>query len=401
MDFDEKEQDKEQEQEQKEEVKISKNMNQKVKIGLIVLLILVSMIGGYFIINKINLLVVAKKNQNIGMTDPINIDQNQKSPDTKLNPDTSKIIDPNNNQVPAGKIIYKIGSVNITDKQLEIEMAKITPVDFEQRMKGASENDQKVYRSQIREDALKNLVDQIYFNLYLQEQKINITQNDIAQTEKDMTEMMKSAHEQQNPGVPFDLEQRLKQFNISRDLFMEDVKNQTIYRLATASIINKITATAEEAKEFFKKHPELYNEPAKADLKNILLSSEQDADVVIKELNQGADFAELAKLKSQDPQAKTNGGALGWIYNDRTRVPEEILRVIFDPQVKLNTPLKIQLETQWYVMLVTSIQKEIVKSYEDMKEKALYDTKQDKQSIAIQKLIKELETKYGKPIPQK
>jgi peptidyl-prolyl cis-trans isomerase D len=129
--------------------------------------------------------------------------------------------------------------------------------------------------------------------------------------------------------------------------------------------------------------------------------SETDADTVIKELNAGADFTSLAKLKSKDPQVNTNGGSLGWIENDKTRVPVEILNVIFNPSTRINTPLKIKVENQWYVMIVNSYQTEVIKTYTELADKAMFDTKDEKRVKALEVFLKVLEGKFGKPIPQK
>lgn len=371
-----------------------KEIVKKTRLGLMVIIVVLSMVIGYFVINKIKLMVDSKKTPVVVVTDPNKIDPT-KNP---LDPNTT--VEPTKDPVPTGKVLYKIGSDTITDTDLAKELSKIKPPDFEERMKGAPEKDQKVYRSQMEADALRNLVNQIYLRLYLKDQKINITDADLAQTKKELTEMMQKIHDQQNTGRPFNLEERLRQYNITNEMFLEDIKNQTIYRIATKPTLESINATESEAKDFFVKHPELYNTPAKADLKHILLTSEADADIVINELKGGADFTTLAKTKSQDPQAQTNGGALGWIENDKNRVPSEILNVIFDPQVKLNTPLKIRVETQWYVMIVSSIQPEVVKSYSEMKDKALFDVKEEKRKAALEAFLKKLESKYGKPVAQ-
>jgi peptidyl-prolyl cis-trans isomerase C len=55
--------------------------------------------------------------------------------------------------------------------------------------------------------------------------------------------------------------------------------------------------------------------------RHILVASEAEAKEIEAELKKGADFATLAKQKSKDPSAATNGGDLGWFTKDQM-VPE-------------------------------------------------------------------------------
>ena len=379
-------------EEAEEAVTVVRKNHKLGQVVLVVLIVIASMVGGFFMKGIID----SKRNPTIATTDPVKNDPNQKPPTdpTKNDPTYTPPT------IATGKVVYKIGSESITDTQIEKETIKLKPPDFEDRMKGLSENDQKMYRSQLYDNALRNLVNQIYFKLYITDQKMNITQEDKDKTKTDLIDMMQKMHEQQNTGTPFDLETRLKQYNISMEIFLEDVTNQTIYRVVTTPILDKIQATEEEAKAFFKEHPEIFNEPAQADLKYILLNSEADADLVMKELTQGSDFTSVAKAKSVDPQVQSNGGVLGWIANDRTKVPGEILDVIFKPGVMINMPIKIKVQEEWYVMIVAGIKPEVVKQYSELSDKAMYEVKEKKRMEALSAFIKELEAKYGKPVPQ-
>ncbi len=81
--------------------------------------------------------------------------------------------------------------------------------------------------------------------------------------------------------------------------------------------------------------------------RHILLKTEDEAKAVIKELDGGADFAELAKSKSTGP-SKTNGGDLGWFE------PERMVAAFSEATVKLDNgsyskePVKTQFG--WHVI---------------------------------------------------
>ena len=51
--------------------------------------------------------------------------------------------------------------------------------------------------------------------------------------------------------------------------------------------------------------------------RHILLTSEADAQAVIEQLKNGADFAALAKEKTTDPAGKASGGDLGWFPKEQ------------------------------------------------------------------------------------
>ena len=59
---------------------------------------------------------------------------------------------------------------------------------------------------------------------------------------------------------------------------------------------------------------------------HILLESEEDAEAVIDELADGADFAELAASRSIDPAGQNNGGDLGW-FRPGSMVPEFVAAI--------------------------------------------------------------------------
>jgi peptidyl-prolyl cis-trans isomerase C len=81
--------------------------------------------------------------------------------------------------------------------------------------------------------------------------------------------------------------------------------------------------------------------------RHILLKTEDEAKAVLADLKKGGDFEKLAKEKSTDPSAKTNGGDLGY-FGKGQMVPE-----FADAAFKLNKgdlsePVKSQFG--WHVI---------------------------------------------------
>lgn len=97
-----------------------------------------------------------------------------------------------------------------------------------------------------------------------------------------------------------------------------------------------------------KKAPDFAVEEVHA--KHILLANEEDALAVIAQLDQGANFDELAKSKSKDPSAQQNSGDLGF-FKKEAMVPEfSAAAFAMEPGTYSKKPVKSQFG--WHVIEV-------------------------------------------------
>ncbi|MCX5697941.1 MAG: peptidyl-prolyl cis-trans isomerase [Candidatus Omnitrophica bacterium] len=74
----------------------------------------------------------------------------------------------------------------------------------------------------------------------------------------------------------------------------------------------KIDVSSKEIEDYYNTYKEQLKEPEERQLREIMLSTEQEAKDVMVQLLQGADFATVAKASSKAPSAK-DGGDLGFI----------------------------------------------------------------------------------------
>lgn len=88
--------------------------------------------------------------------------------------------------------------------------------------------------------------------------------------------------------------------------------------------------------------------------RHILVETEETADQIIADLENGASFTELAGEYSQDPGSKDAGGELGWVTNG-SFVPE------FEEaawSTELNTLVKVQSQFGWHIIEVIDRQED-------------------------------------------
>lgn len=104
--------------------------------------------------------------------------------------------------------------------------------------------------------------------------------------------------------------------------FLEKAKEELmVQQLLKSNILDKIKVSPEDAKAFYDANPDQFKEPEKYKASHILLKNEADAEVVLKDLKSGADFAKLAKEKSEDLGSKDRGGDIGY-FSKGDLVPE-------------------------------------------------------------------------------
>lgn len=83
--------------------------------------------------------------------------------------------------------------------------------------------------------------------------------------------------------------------------------------LDAAAMQNKIIVSDKDISAYYEQHQSSYSQPERKNYSVIQLKTEAEAKAVLEQLNQGADFATLAKEKSADIISRRNGGELGWL----------------------------------------------------------------------------------------
>ncbi|WP_068783156.1 peptidylprolyl isomerase [Paenibacillus phocaensis] len=146
------------------------------------------------------------------------------------------------------------------------------------------------------EQALTNLINQELVNQEAAKKNITITDADIdAEIESYKTQ--------------FGSEEALSQALVQYGMTMDDLRKQVVMELKLTKLLEpQIKVTDEQIKQTFESYKDSFNTPEQVRTSVILVATEQEAKDIVKQLDEGADFAELAKSKSLDPATKEQGG---------------------------------------------------------------------------------------------
>ncbi len=94
-------------------------------------------------------------------------------------------------------------------------------------------------------------------------------------------------------------------------LKLDYLTEQTLARELEEELRGTVKVEEADIERYYREHQDTYVTPGRVKARHILVDSEEEAGTILKKLQQGADFAGLAKEKSKCPSAE-KGGDLGW-----------------------------------------------------------------------------------------
>lgn len=130
-------------------------------------------------------------------------------------------------------------------------------------------------------------------------------------------------------------------------------------------LAQKIAATVSDADVQAQYDADVKNLPTPQETRarHILVKTKEEADVIVDELNDGADFIELARTKSTGPSGP-NGGDLGYFTKDRMVKPFADAAFLMEPGSHSKEP--VQSQFGWHVIKVEDRRNKPKPSFEEM-----------------------------------
>ncbi|MEN6577507.1 MAG: peptidyl-prolyl cis-trans isomerase [Phycisphaerales bacterium] len=196
-------------------------------------------------------------------------------------------------QSSGGKVVAEIGSEKITESQLDALIeesiddqltpmrAFVTPEQLNEQKKKASE---QLRNPQARQEFLQSwLAQEILYRQALDQQL------------GDKPDVKRFLH-------------RLTRQALSRQMLDEQ-------------LASKIHITDTDVQTYYTANKDQYVEPAKAKISHILVADEQKAGELLKRIQEGGDFAAIAKESSQDQATKDSGGRIADDVHEGAYVP--------------------------------------------------------------------------------
>lgn len=177
------------------------------------------------------------------------------------------------------------------------------------------------------EEALNMLISEKILSLEVEKSKIEISNEEMDEAVKEMTDYYGGEEQLNNAIASYGLTMETVKENIKTNIQMEKM------------LEDYVEITDEEMQEFYESNKDYLNEEETVKARHILVETEELANEVKAKLNEGGDFAELAKEYSTDSSNNQNGGELG--YFPRGKMVEAFEDAAFSMDInEVSEPVK-------------------------------------------------------------
>ena len=161
-------------------------------------------------------------------------------------------------------------------------------------------------------------------------------------------------------------------YELNSGQFLSPERLSVNYIELKAQDITVASVTEDDVKAYYEQSKAQYVEPEKRRVSHILIENSEDDDAakakaesLLAQLNQGADFAELAESSSDDIVSGEMGGDLEWIERD---VMDPVFEdAAFALENKGDYSDVIASEFGYHIIKLTDLQAQQVKAYDDVK----------------------------------
>jgi len=133
---------------------------------------------------------------------------------------------------------------------------------------------------------------------------------DVEVTDKEIDDRLKQVKQQYFGGKEAEFQKNLKTQGLTVDEVRRQIEDQLLSEKIYAKVTSDVKVSDSEVEDYYNKHKSDYKVAASRDVRHILVAKKALADDVHGQLENGGNFAALAKKYSTDPGSKQNGGKL-------------------------------------------------------------------------------------------
>jgi len=211
--------------------------------------------------------------------------------------------------------------------------------------------------------------------------------NDLSAQERDVSFLVLST-EKYKDQIVIDQDQISEYFDNNKSNFIEGRKVQVDFvELSLDNIEQQTNPDNETLRKLYVENEELYTNSEQRRAQHILLEEESNASAILKEIKEGGDFSELARIHSKDITTSEEGGDLG-LFERELMVPE-FDKAVFDMDVGDISEV-VKTDYGYHIIKLNEIQPSTLQSFEEVEGQLLVLHKKNVNQEELYELQEEL-----------
>ena len=177
----------------------------------------------------------------------------------------------------------------------------ITLAEFQERFARAGFKPEQGVALEVKQDFLNRLIERKMMLGEAQRRRIKIGRNEINKR----IEVLRTENGN-------DVKEVLSEQGIDFEKWKSDIwEDMMVERLLAREVSRHVSVSSSEVKRYYQANPQEFQKPDQVHARQIVVSTEAEAQKVMEVLQTGADFANVARTKSTAPEAE-HGGDLGY-----------------------------------------------------------------------------------------
>jgi foldase protein PrsA len=239
--------------------------------------------------------------------------------------------------------------------------------------------------AQLRNALVRSLVEQAEFEIAAEELDISVS-------DEELSKRLDELKEQYFDGDDKAYQEELKKQGLTEEQVLKDLRTRMLSEKIFEQVTADVKVSDEDVAAYYEQNKSQFEQPASREIRHILVKSKAKADDIHAQLEDGGDFAKLAKKFSQDTASAKEGGKFV-AQKGATVAPFD--KAAFELKTgELSDPIKTQFG--WHII-------EAVGDVEDAKTQELADVKEQisstlldqKKNTKINEWVQDLQARFA------
>jgi parvulin-like peptidyl-prolyl isomerase len=238
--------------------------------------------------------------------------------------------------------------------------------------------------AQLRNAIVRSLVEQAQFEIAAEELNVTVTDADVDKRLAELKEQFFQGDEQK-------YKDELEAQGLTEEQVKSDLRTRLLSEKVFEKVTNEVEITDEDVQKYYDDNAAQFETPASREVRHILVKSKARADELHAQLEDGADFAKLARQYSTDPASKKDGGKFT-AQQGATVAPFD--KGAFDLDTgELSEPVKTQFG--WHIIeAVGDIEEKSTQDLSEVEEQIRSTLLEEKKNTRINEWIEELRARF-------